>query len=419
MKRLGMIFCFNLCTMMLGFAAKSEMAERAPTPPMGWNSWNYFKKGVTAVDAKECIDAIVSSGLKDAGYDTFVIDGGWRAKSINEMGELVPHPIKFPNGIKPLVDYAHQRGLRFGLHTVPGTHDCGKDRVGSYGIEELHIQQFIDWGVDFVKLDKCKLFLDDSCEESEPRYGCWDEEELEATYRKWRAILDEQESEIVLSISAYKFRTWNPEVANMSRTTGDIACRATSQKRAFFGEEERCEDTNKKVFSVLRIADVNNLYADYAGPGYFNDPDMLVTGAAHGLSEDEQRSHFALWCIMTSPLFLGNDPRVMTDIEQSIILNKEAIAINQDNTEQGKKIDFYNNIDVWKKNLSDGSVAILMVNRSLEEEMTYTLCFDQVGIESAQSIYDVFDDFEMNTVENCTEYTLRPHACRFLKIKTN
>jgi alpha-galactosidase len=131
--------------------------DLAPTPPMGWNSWNYFgKHDINEKIVYEVIDAMVEHGLRDAGYNYVVIDGGWRDVKLSPEGKLLPHPEKFPNGIKPLADYAHERGLKFGLHTVPGTHDCGGDEVGGYNREELHIQQFVEWGLDFVKVDLCR-----------------------------------------------------------------------------------------------------------------------------------------------------------------------------------------------------------------------------------------------------------------------
>ena len=161
---------------------------------MGWNSWNWFgKNDINESLIYDVIDAMVDSGLRDAGYEYVVIDGGWRDVKLGEHGELLEHPIKFSKWIKPLADYAHSKGLKIGLHTVPGTHDCGGDPVGSYGNEEVHIQQFVDWDIDFIKLDKCK-FRD-----------CWDENTLKDTYFKWSNILKEKSKRnIVLNICAYK-----------------------------------------------------------------------------------------------------------------------------------------------------------------------------------------------------------------------
>lgn len=397
------------------FAAASVSAqsfkELTPTPPMGWNSWNFFgKHDVNDEVIRECIDAIVSSGLKDAGYNYVVIDGGWRDTKLNDKGELLAHPEKFPNGIKPLVDYAHEKGLKLGLHTVPGTNDCAGDRVGAYGIEEIHIQQFIDWGIDFVKLDRCELRTPD--EKRCP--NCWTEEIIEEVYRKWRKILDEKNSDIVLSISAYKFREWNPDVCNMSRTTGDIACRLHKKYNGpYFNRSEGTLNTHP--FSVMEIADLNNEVAGFAGNGYWNDPDMLVTG--QGLSRHEEESHFALWCIMSSPLFLGNDPRNMTSSELEIVSNKLAIEINQDPSEQGKIIIQKNGMDIWVKRLSDGTAAMVVLNRNDDTDNTISFSVRDLGLnDELRNVTDVYSGEKLVLLKKQLTVSLKPHQCKFLKL---
>ena len=380
----------------------------APTPPMGWNSWNYFgKHQINETVMRECIDAMVSSGLKDAGYNYFVIDGGWRDTILNEDGSLRAHPVKFPNGIKPLADYAHSKGLKFGLHTVPGTHDCAGDAVGAYGIEEIHIQQFVDWGLDFVKVDRCKLCLD--CEKKD----CWDEDNIEAVYRKWRSVLDEKGSDILLSVSAYKFREWNPEVCNISRTTGDISCKI-KRSGAYLTEADKVA-RNGHMGSVLGIADINNQAAKYARPGYWNDPDMLVTGD-NGLTIPEQKAHFALWCVMSAPLFLGNDPRNISDDEKAIIMNKTAIAIDQDPTEQGVKLFTQDGVEYWKKNLKNGASAVLLINGTADEQVEVEIDWQKLGIKEAKKITDVYSGANFNGVSPLS-FALDAHACRFLLVE--
>jgi len=399
------IFTLLIVSMTIVTMQAQKMENIAPTPPMGWNSWNFFgKHEINETIIKECMDAMVKNGLVKAGYNYFVIDGGWRDTFLNEDGTLRAHPKKFPNGIKPLADYAHSLGLKFGLHTVPGSRDCAGDLVGAYGIEEIHIQQFIDWGLDFIKVDRC--ILDVGCEGK-----CWTEENIEEAYRRWRTILDEKKSKMLLSVSAYKFRPWNVEICNMSRTTGDISCRVT--KGAFFTEEERTVQ-GKPHFSVIGIAETNNESASYAKPGYWNDPDMLVTGD-NGLTFEEQKTHFALWCVMSSPLLLGNDPRNISKEEASIILNKTAIKINQDPTEQGIKINSIKGIDYWKKNLKDGSCALVAFNRTLKEDITFDLNLKELGIKNPKKVYDVYTSKKFKYRKNKT-ITLAPHACKFFLI---
>jgi len=375
-------------------AIAQQVKNLAPTPPMGWNSWNWFgKKGINEEIAKQCIDAIVDQGLLDAGYKYFVIDGGWRDTKLGPNGELLPHPVKFPHGIKVLADYAHSKGLKFGLHTVPGTADCGGDPVGGFGHEEIQVKQFVDWGLDFIKLDKCR-YADG-----------WNETLLKETYEKWHNLLKNCGRDIVLSISAYTWRDWYPEVGQMARTTGDI--RAKVNGGAVFDSAR---------LSVCAVALENNESAQYAGNGYWNDPDMMVTGN-QGLTLEEQKAHFALWCIMSSPLILGNDPRNMSPEEKEIILNKVAISVNQDPTEQGKLIKTEKgNTEIWAKNLKGGAKAVLLLNRNDKESQNINITATDIGIKGQATIQDIYtgDDLGVFVDSFCSD--VAPHSGLFLLI---
>lgn len=372
----------------------------APTPPMGWNSWNFFgKKMIDEKNMKECMDAIVAEGLLDAGYNYFVIDGGWRDTKLGPNGELLPNLEKFPNGIKPLADYAHSLGLKFGLHTVPGTHDCGGDLVGGFGHEEVQVQQFVDWGLDFIKLDKCK-YADG-----------WNEDVLKQTYQKWQRLLNNCGRDIILNISAYEFRDWNPEVCQMSRTTLDIGAQAN--KGARFDSTEK----SKNFLSVMEVAEQNNEAAKFAGNGYWNDAEMLVTGNP-GLSIEEQKAHFALWCIMSSPLFLGNDPRNMTSEEKEIITNELAISINQDPTEQGKKIKTEGKTEVWAKKLRDGNMAVFLLNRETEKTKEIEISLKELGLKGNLKIVDVYANKDYGKVTKSISHKIEPHSGKFLFIQS-
>lgn len=396
MKYLSLTFI--LLFSITGFAQKSE--NLAPIPPMGWNSWNWFgKKNINEQVIKECMDAMVAEGLLDAGYEYFVIDGGWRDTKLGPNGELLAHPVKFPNGIKPLADYAHSLGLKFGLHTVPGTHDCAGDPVGGYGNEEVQIQQFIDWGLDFIKLDKCIYKLE------------WDESLLKETYVKWRNILDKSGREVVLNISAYKYRDWYPEVCQMARTTFDIGAQANYGAHFDYTEKE------KNFLSVMEVAEVNDSVAQYAGNGYWNDPDMMVIGNP-GLSLEEQKSHFALWCIMSSPLFLGNDPRNITPEEKEIITNELAISINQDPTEQGKRIKVNGKTEVWAKKLGDGNMAVLLLNRDAKKTEKIEISLKELGLEGKFKVLDVYTSQDLGSTNESIEFGIDSHSGKFLLIES-
>ena len=374
-----------------------------PTPPMGWNSWNWFgKPEINEQNMRECIDAIVDQGLLDAGYKYFVIDGGWRDTKLGPNGELLAHPVKFPHGMKALADYAHSKGLKFGLHTVPGTHDCGGDLVGGFGHEEVHIKQFVDWGLDIIKLDKC-TYSDG-----------WNEELVEKTYRNWSDLLSKCGRDIVLSISAYQWCDWYPQVGQMARTTRDITAKCNTPEGALFDPPA---DFKKRFLSVMEIAEINNKSAEFAGNGYWNDPDMLATGE-QGLSFDEQKSHFALWCIMSSPLVLGNDPRKMTKEEKEIILNKTAISIDQDPSEQGKRIKKEGDIEVWLKQMRNGQKALLILNRNSNEIKDYKLDLAEFGnSEMVRTITEVYSGVIIEPLEKNLSFKINPHACIFLKVE--
>ena len=371
----------------------------SPAPLMGWNSWNWFgKKEINEQNMKECMDAMVTEGLLQAGYNYFVIDGGWRDTKLGPNGELLPNPEKFPNGIKPLADYAHSIGLKFGLHTVPGTHDCRGDLVGGFGHEEIQVRQFVDWGVDFIKLDKCK-YADG-----------WDEDLVKQTYTKWGDLLDKSGRTIVLSISAYVWRDWYPEVGQMARTTGDIMARSNTPGGAKFDPPA----SFKKTFlSVMEIAEINNQLAAFAGNGYWNDPDMMSIGK-QGLSVEEQKSYFALWCIMSSPLFLGNDPRNMTKEEKGIVTNKLAILVDQDPFEQGKRIKVDGKTEVWAKKLAHGNRAVLLLNRDTVESHLVEIPLEQLGLTGKVRIHDIYGDTNLGKASKSISKQVKPQSGLFL-----
>lgn len=368
----------------------------APTPPMGWNSWNWFGKNeIDEETMRQCMEAIVDQGLLGAGYEYFVIDGGWRDTKLGPNGELMPHPEKFPHGMKALADYAHSLGFKFGLHTVPGTHDCGGDPVGGYGHEEVQIKQFVDWGLDFIKLDRCK-YADG-----------WNEVILKQTYEKWSKLLKNCGRDIVLSISAYTWREWYPEVGEMARTTLDIGAKANGGARFDYTTKE------KNFLSVMQVAEENNEVAGFAGNGYWNDPDMLVIGD-HGLTLEEQKTHFALWCIMSSPLILGNDPRAMSAEEKAIILNKQAIAVNQDPTEQGRRIKKEVTTEVWAKKLKGGRTAVLLLNRDSSNSQDVVLNLTDLGISGRIKARDIWSGKQLGVFSKTISKEVVPHAGLFL-----
>jgi alpha-galactosidase len=318
--------------------------ELARTPPMGWNSWNNFGcKNINEKLVREIADAMVSSGMKDAGYEYVVIDDCWQV-SRDEAGNIIPEAAKFPSGMKALADYIHSKGLKFGIYSDGGTRTCA-NRPGSRGYEFQDARQYAAWGVDYLKYDWCNHGTQNS----------------EAAYSLMRDALKKAGRPIVFSICEWgstKPWLWAGEVGNLWRTTGDITD-CWDCKRDWGGA------------GFIRILDLQNGLESYAGPGHWNDPDMLEVGNG-GLNAIESRAHFSLWAILAAPLMAGNDIRTMTPEIKAILTNKEVIAIDQDPLgRQGRKVRDDGDFEVWSKELADGSRAVALLNRSAAgKEMT-------------------------------------------------
>ena len=383
-----LLFCFGIAA----YAQKNPNV--AKTPPLGWNSWNCFgKNSINEAIVMEIIDSMSVNGLRDVGFNYIVIDGGWRDSKLGKDGELLINPEAFPSGIKKLADYAHSKGFKLGLHTVPGTHDCGGDEVGGFGKEELHVRQMVDWGVDFIKLDLC-INKADTCTTCKKTINGWSECLIEEVYAKWSHLLYSSGRDILFSVSSYKFRNWNPALCNMSRTTLDMQCRS-NMKVALFNNHVR---KNKNYMSVLTAAIFNDKFADFAGNGYWNDPDIMVTGN-QGLSDNEQISHIALWSIITAPMMLGNDPRHLQPVEKKMLLNHEVISINQDPSEQGRLVVDKDEYQIWRKTLSNGSTAYLLLNIS-NHRRKVSLLFKDFNIAPKSEIRDVVNKINIKNLND-------------------
>jgi len=301
----------------------------ARTPPMGWNSWNHFGCDVSAQLIRETADAMAANGLRDAGYQYVVIDDCWQVAR-DARGRLVADSLRFPGGMKPLADYVHARGLKFGLYTDAGRRTC-QGRPGTYGSEDLDARTFAEWGVDYVKEDWCYA------------------EGLDAPtqYAKFRDALARAGRPIVFSLCEWGSAApweWGPATGNLWRTTGDI------------------EDTWN---SMLALLDISGQHASAARPGAWNDPDMLEVGNG-GMTDDEYRAHFSLWVIMAAPLMAGNDVRALSPATRDILTNREVIAIDQDSLGvQGTLVSERTpELQVWMKPLKDGGRAVVLLNRS-------------------------------------------------------
>ena len=272
----------------------------ARTPPMGWNSWNKFGCNVSEQLIRDTADAMVSSGMQAAGYEYVVIDDCWQVGR-DSNGNILADPQRFPSGIKALADYVHGKHLKFGLYSDAGTKTCA-GRPGSRGYEFQDARQYATWGVDYLKFDWCST----------------DTENAEAAYTTMHNALKASGRPIVFSICEWgksKPWLWAKDVGNLWRTTGDIS---------------DCWDC-KKEWSTgwVVILDQQVGLETFAGPGHWNDPDMLEVGNG-GMSTTEYLSHFSLWSMLAAPLIAGNDLKNMTPEIKEILTNKEVLAVDQD-----------------------------------------------------------------------------------------
>jgi alpha-galactosidase len=311
-------------------------ASLAPTPPMGFNTWNRFGCEVSETLIREVADAMVANGMSAAGYRYVVIDDCWQTARDGE-GRILPDASRFPGGMKAVADYVHERGLRFGLYTDVGPETC-QGRPGSYGYEKLDAETYAAWGVDYVKVDWCHA----------------DDLDAPERYRIFRDALDATGRPIVLSVCEWGRNDpwkWAPGIGQLWRVTADI--------------QDRWQ-------SVVWILNANAPHHAAAGPGHWNDPDMLEVGNG-GMTVEEYKSHFSLWAMMAAPLMAGNDVRSMTGQIREILLNPEVIAVDQDPLgAQGRiVIDRGYGGQVWMKPLADGSRAVALLNLSEEELELY------------------------------------------------
>ena len=307
----------------------------AKTPPMGWNSWNKFGCNVSEKLIKEMADAMVSSGMRDAGYVYLVIDDCWQIDR-DSQGNILADPQRFPSGMKALADYVHAKGLKFGLYSDAGTLTCQK-RPGSRGYEFQDARQYAAWGVDYLKYDWCSTST----------------QHAPASYSIMRDALLKAGRPIVFSICEWgtaKPWLWARDVGNLWRTTGDI---------------QDCWDCKRDWggMGVVHILDLQDGLESYAGPGHWNDPDMLEVGNG-GMTATEYRAHFSLWCLLSAPLMAGNDLRSMPPEIKEILTNREVIAVDQDPLGlQGRRVKREGDREVWSKQLADGGRAVVLFNR--------------------------------------------------------
>ncbi|KAM0878991.1 hypothetical protein ACQ4PT_034528 [Festuca glaucescens] len=323
------------------------------TPPMGWNSWNHFAcDGNGEVVIRETADALVSTGLAAAGYRYVNLDDCWAEPERNAKGYLVANKKTFPHGIKPLADYVHSKGLKLGIYSDAGYKTCAKAQPGSLGYEEKDAKTFASWGVDYLKYDNCNN---------------GDLKPLQR-YPDMSKALMKTGRPIYFSLCEWGDMhpaKWGAAYGNSWRTTDDI------------------QDTWE---SMTSRADQNEVWAEYARPGGWNDPDMLEVGNG-GMTNDEYIVHFSIWAISKAPLIIGCDVRHMSQNTYDILANKEVIAVNQDRLGiQGKKVRMQGSQELWAAPLTGYRMAVLLVNRHAKDDAEITVHWDDIGLPAGTTV---------------------------------
>jgi hypothetical protein len=379
-----LVITFSLLT-----AAQFSYAQKAKPPIMGWSSWNHFRVNIDEKMIREQADAMISSGMYDAGYRFINIDDGYFGGR-DANGNLLINKSKFPSGMKALADYIHGKGLKAGIYTDAGMNTCGsiwdKDSLGVGAGIYGHITSdcdlfFKNWGYNFLKVDWCggeKQHLDEATE-----------------YVKIIDSVKAIDPNIVFNVCRWKFPgEWVIKKADSWRISGDI---------------------RENFKSILGIIDLNADLYRYSSAGHYNDMDMLQVG--QGMSCDEDKSHFSMWCMLNSPLLAGNDLRNMTKETIEILTNKEVIALNQDKGfSQAKRVYKDGDIEVWVKQLGNrDQKAVAILNRGGDVK-TYKPDLAKLGLTSSYKMRDLWLHKEMGKLDSNTSFTIPKHGIVVVKL---
>ena len=364
--------------------ASAQTAGLAQTPPMGWNSWNHFRLDIADATIRAQAAAMVKNGMKAAGYEYVVIDGGWEGFH-DANGVFHSDPKRFPD-MKALCDYIHSLGLKVGIHTSPGPTTCAGHEA-SYGHEKQDAETFARWGIDFVKYDWCS-----GDEVYQPG-------QMRDAYRKMSDDLKATGRPMLYSLCQYGVQDiwkWGGDVGGqMWRTTGDIA------------------DNYDSV--ILHGWEQNGL-EKYAGPGHWNDPDMLEIGNGK-LTDAESHTQMALWSLLAAPLFAGNDLIVMNRSTLDILTNPEVIAVDQDTAGiQGRCVWQQGPEEIWIKGLADGGIAMGLFNLDAHP-MTITADFKTLGLPETVQARDLWLRKDLGTFTHTFTISVPKHGVVFLKVK--
>lgn len=374
-----------------GQTAQALENDLALTPPMGWNSWNQVRCNELNENlVKETADAMASNGMVAAGYNYVVVDDCWQGGR-DAGGVLFSHPERFPSGMKALGDYIHSKGLKFGIYGVPGTETCANfwDNYPIYGLGSLNHEQqdadtFADWGVDYLKYDWCRADETDQLVRAD-------------AFGKMRDALQSTGRDIVYGISEYGVTepwTWGKGVANLWRTTHDIA---------------------PTWASISGIIDDQAGLSQYAGPGGWNDPDMLQVGNGN-LTNAENRSHFGMWSMLAAPLFLGTDVTGLSPETLATVTNAEVIAVNQDVLgKQAVRVRQENGIQVWSKELAGGDIAVALFNTT-ESEQIVTSNVSEIKGTGRYTVRSLWDGKDVVNTSSVFSASVPRHGTAILQL---
>ncbi|WP_263356229.1 glycoside hydrolase family 27 protein [Acidicapsa ligni] len=386
MKLRTLLLSASLLSALATFPSTLCLAQApvAQTPPMGWNSWNYFADKVTDKDIRGAADQLVATGMKDAGYIYVNIDDTWEGE--RDASGVLHTNSKFPD-MKALADYVHSKGLKIGIYSGPGTKTCG-GYAGSLGHEQQDADLYASWGFDYLKYDLCS-FTPDVMEKQAPHDKAAQMKLMIAAYEKMSKALKAATAKtgrpIVFSLCQYGWDSpweWAPELGGNSwRTTGDIEAHWQS---------------------IYDIVSQQSGLESYSGPGHWNDPDMLEVGNGK-MSLAENRTHFTWWAILAAPLLAGNDLPNMKPEIKAILTNKDVIAINQDSLgKQGKRAYSDGEVEVWTRELQGGAKAIAIVNVGSDRTSNHPfhLNLEKAGLSGEATGKDLWTGKEVKLTNN-------------------
>jgi alpha-galactosidase len=378
-----------LCILPASFLQAQAM-DIAATPPMGWNSWNHFRNKVDDATIRAQAEAMVSSGMRDAGYTYINIDDTWEGE--RDSSGVIHSNNKFPD-MKALADFVHSKGLKIGIYSSPGPKTCAKFE-GSYGHELQDAQTYAAWGIDYLKYDLCGL-RDPMKAAGSPEAA---HKMMVDAYIKMRDALRGTGRPIVYSLCQYgddAVWEWGTSVGgNLWRTTGDINDHYARMEEIGFGQAG---------------------LARFAGPGHWNDPDMLEVGNG-GMNTDEYRTHMSLWAILAAPLLAGNDLSTMTPETVALLTNKEVIAIDQDRAgRQGDRVSAVGPVEIWVRSLADGSKAVGIFNRH-PGPLSATVDFKQLGFNHTVKARDLWLQKDLGNLDPIYNAKIPGHGVLLLRV---